>query len=114
MLDSAVSDGVHRMSAKADFWGVGLPDTSANHTSAVKGFGENDIANLLEKIDPTKLTGDELALYGIGCEFVWGQPPPQEVQRQRHSLLQKVRDGQSLTPPEQLWFNLIQIDTDCF
>lgn len=53
-------------------------------------------------------------LCGIGWEFIWGRTPPEFVEQERKSLLNKIQRGEKLSELEEFWHVLISIDTDIF
>lgn len=78
-----------------------------------RGFGRRVSGELLNSVDLNYLAGkNEWAIVGAGWELLWGVKTPEQVLRKREELRAKADAGIVLTKIEELWLNLILVDTD--
>ena len=112
MLDSAISREMERMNKKMSFWKMKDDEPNVNWN----GGDRLTLETILEMIEPESdlLSKDDLLLYGIGWEFVWGMTPPELVQECREEVIMKARCGLPMSDMEKVWYELICVDTDMF
>ncbi len=111
LLASVVSREVESIGKKFEFWEVEFPEVETLWEHNPVG-----LSKVLEMINEDDLNKSEnlKLLYCIGWEFVWGVRPPDNVSYERECLQARVFLGRELNSLEQLWVNLIKIDTDMF
>ena len=114
LLESVVSAAVARLQDKLEYWGTG-EERLGTDWERPGALGEESLEELLASIDLNYLAGkNEWAIVGAGWELLWGVKAPVEVTRKRDELQQKADAGIMLTKIEELWLNLILVDTDMF
>lgn len=112
-LDRLVTSEVSRLRNKFSFWGVN-PAVDISLPEPESENYQNMIRTLQSISDIDRLSGEQQALVGIGWEFVWGASPPKEVIDLRDNMLAKAGSGEHLSEQEQLWLQIIAVDTDSF
>lgn len=115
LLESVVSAAVARIQHKLEYWGTGQENLGGTVWERPGALGEKSLEKLLSSIDLSYLAGkNEWAIVGVGWELLWGVKAPVEVTRKRDELQAKADAGMMLTKIEELWLNLILVDTDMF
>jgi len=112
LLESVVSAAVSRLQPKLEYWGTGA-ETPRTDWERPGALGEESLEELLNSVDLNYLAGkNEWAIVGAGWELLWGVKTPEQVLRKREELRAKADAGIVLTKIEELWLNLILVDTD--
>ncbi len=110
VLESLIGSEIKSIQNKHDFWGTPI--------TIPEGVGYNSQNCLtIEKFiegHPLPKQGEDIALYGIAWEFVWGKPVPEEIEQAKETLRIKARTGMAITKTEELWLKIMTVDTDCF
>lgn len=115
LVESVVSAAVARLQHKLEYWGTGQERIGGTIWERPGALGEESLEELLNSIDLSYLAGkNEWAIVGAGWELLWGVKPPPQVIRKRDELEAKADAGIMLTKIEELWLNLILVDTDMF
>jgi len=113
-LESAVSAAVARIQHKLEYWGLGA-ENLGTVWERPGALGEESLEKLLNSVDLNYLAGkNEWAIVGAGWELLWGVKTPEPVLRKREELRAKADADVHLTKIEELWLNLILVDTDMF
>ena len=69
----------------------------------------------MNSVDLDTLAGrNEWAIVGVGWELIWGDAVPDKVIEKRDKVIERFEADQELTIIEELWMNLILVDTDMF
>jgi len=112
LLESAVSAAATRLGDKLEYWGTGA-ENLGTVWERPGALGEESLEELLNSVDLNYLAGkNEWAIVGAGWELLWGVKAPEQVLRKREELQAKADAGIVLTKIEELWLNLILVDTD--
>ncbi len=110
LLGALVTTEIQKMDKKFDFYGVqtGIPGGES--------WIAKDSLTLEQFLDkhPSPSIGEDITIYGIAWEFIWGKKPPQDVLEARQNLLIRARTGMEVTEEEKLWLKIIAVDTDMF
>jgi len=115
LVESVVSAAVARIQHKLEYWGTGAERLGGTVWERPGALGEEDLEELLNSIDLNYLAGkNEWAIVGAGWELLWGVKTPEPVLRKRDELQAKADTDTPLTRIEELWLNLILVDTDMF
>jgi len=115
ILESVVSGAVGKVQPKLEYWGHSLDLEAGTLYEADLALGQERLNQILPAIDLTQLkTRNQWALVGIGWEFVWGTQPPEKIIDKKQQLITRVALGMEITQLEELWLNLILVDTDIF
>jgi hypothetical protein len=113
-LESVVSAAAARLEHKLEYWGTG-GEKVGTVWERPGSLGEESLPQVLASIDLNYLVGkNEWAIVGVGWELLWGVKPPEAVTQRKEKLLAKADAGVALTKIEELWLNLIRVDTDRF
>jgi len=114
LLSSVISGELKSTRRKMDYWQLDNHQCGVLWQSTAPVSLEEALSTIDPESDEIINSRDLSLLYGIGWEFVWGQVPPQVVQKLREEVIIKARYGLELEELEKLWYSLILIDTDTF
>ena len=115
VLESVVSGAIVRLEDKLEYWGNGQDIYGATLWERPGALGEESLGELLNSVDLDTLAGrNEWAIVGVGWELIWGDAVPDKVIEKRDKVIERFEADQELTIIEELWMNLILVDTDMF
>lgn len=114
LLDSLLAGELSDMNSKMRFWKIDTVDRG----SLWEDSGCLDLQAYLLSLpmDDPEIQGPGRFsdLYCLAWEFVWGKCPPEFVSQRRKKLLDDANGGQPLSELENLWLQIIAVDTDYF
>lgn len=110
ILESLIAEEIQALGPKFDFWKQSFPIPKGENWT-------NEKSLTLEKFlseHPEPSEKDQIPLYGMAWELIWGTPPPESVKEARENLLLRTRLGMQISEMEELWLKLISIDPELF
>lgn len=110
LLGGLLGTEIQRMRGKFEFYGI---ETGVPSGESWVSKDSVTLEQFLEQ-NPTPGEGEDLALYGIGWEFIWGKKPPQVITDAKNLLIAKSRTGMEINDTEKLWLKVMSVDTDMF
>ncbi len=110
LLEALIADELRNVSGNLEYWGQGvsLPEDPA--WGRAKSMTLYDFLNVC----PEPKDKQNITLFGIAWEFVWGEKPPESITNERERLLVRARYGLSVSETEKIWLKLIAADVEYF
>lgn len=114
LLESVVAGAVSQLDAKLRYWQGNIDIPTNSNWEPSSSLSLPDVLQNIDGAEAEGRGGDFLLYYCIGWEYVWGEPPPKVVSKEREKLLARAYLGKPLGQLEKIWLGLIQVDTDMF
>jgi hypothetical protein len=114
ILGALVRPEILALKSKLDFYGENYHiDLGSSDASEWTTKDSLTLEKFLEE-HPVPTKPEEMPIYGIAWELVWGIKTPDEIKDARDRVIAKARYLGGLSELETLWVKLIYTDTDMF
>jgi len=110
LLGALIRPKIEEIKDKLEYWGQGINLPEGESWTVPDSL---TLEKFLE-MNPVPASPEDITIYGVAWEFIWGEKPPEIVTKAREKLLERALSGEKLEPLENLWLKLITVDTDLF